>query len=318
MINTEEINVIGKSESIINIMKTVDRIAGVDVNVLLLGKSGVGKTMLAKVIHTKSHRAGKPFVDLNCAAIPENLLESELFGYEKGAFTGASIKGKKGLIEIANGGTLLLDEISEMPLTLQAKLLKVVQEKNITRVGGVESIPVDFRLIAASNKDLKKSCQEGTFRKDLYYRLSVINITIPSLSERRSDISLLIDYLTEKTNQKYGLEKSFSLEAMQRMINYDWPGNVRELANIIERTVLMSEGQVIQLTDLPNELYDINCTVEVDSHEGLAEILENFERLIIKNAYKQYKTSVAVAKHLQISQPTAYRKIEKYVMGIAN
>lgn len=195
----------------VNILETIRRVADFDANILFLGPSGVGKTMLAKIVHQQSKRKKGSFIDINCAAIPEHLLESELFGYEKGSFTGAGNKGKVGLIELANGGTLLLDEISEMPLSLQAKLLKTIQDKVITRVGGTKEIKVDFRLITASNRDLEEAAGRGTFRKDLYYRLNVIQIQIPSLRERKDDIIPLIDFFTEKNNRKYGLHKSFTL-----------------------------------------------------------------------------------------------------------
>ena len=307
---------IWESDAMERVMDIIERIADINVNVLLLGESGVGKTMLAKVIHQRSNRSQGPFVNINCAAIPENLLESELFGYEKGAFTGADARGKAGLMEMADGGTLLLDEISEMPLTLQAKLLKAIQEKAITKVGGTTSINVDFRLIAASNRDLEKCIEDGRFRRDLYYRLNVVNITIPPLAERRADVIPLMEYFISKFNEKYGLSKSFSPKAKEKLVKYSWPGNVRELSNVIERVMVTSEGDVVQTNDLSSELSGDQYADREEllmSGRTLNEILEDVEREVITDAYEKYHTTVAVAEHLGISQPTAFRKKEKYL-----
>lgn len=314
--NVTDQGVVVNSVQMEQIMNVINRIADFDANVLILGPSGTGKSMLAKVIHNKSSRAEGPFVDINCAAIPENLLESELFGYEKGSFTGANATGKMGLIELADKGTLLLDEISEMPLTIQAKLLKAIQDKVITRVGGVEEVKVDFRLIAASNRPLDQYSDEGRFRKDLYYRLNVVNIKIPPLTKRKSDIIPLIDFFTEKFNKQYKLNKSFSPHAMEAMLEYSWPGNVRELSNAIERTMVTSSGDVVKKDELPEEIsskkrYGDKYTLE--NIKDLNEAAENFERELILQAYEKYGTTVGVAKHLNISQSTAYRKINKYL-----
>ena len=320
---TEEINqlrqkaaiedgVIGKSRQMVDILETIHRVADFDANILFLGPSGVGKTMLSKIVHQQSKRNKGPFIDINCAAIPEHLLESELFGYERGSFTGAGSKGKVGLIELANGGTLLLDEISEMPLSLQAKLLKTIQDKVITRVGGTKAIKVDFRLITASNRNLEDFAKKGLFRKDLYYRLNVIQIQIPSLRERRDDILPLIDYFTEKNNEKYGLHKSFQPHALEALVNYSWPGNVRELSNIVERALMTSEGDQIQREVLPAEVLKEEEKQTRDVND-LNKAIEEFEGELIRDAYRKYGSSIGVGKALGISQPTAYRKIQKYI-----
>ena len=298
------------------IMNTINRIADFDANVLILGDSGTGKTMLAKVIHKKSRRAEGSFIDINCAAIPENLLESELFGYEKGSFTGAGSSGKVGLIELADKGTLLLDEISEMPITLQAKLLKAIQDKTITRVGGTKPIKVDFRLIAASNRELEKYSDEGKFRKDLYYRLNVVNIQIPALADRKEDIIPMVNFFTEKFNKSYNIEKRFSPKAIEAMVRYPWPGNVRELSNVIERTIVTSEKSEISVDDLPKELvedYRDTMKYPIDNIGGLNEAVEQLERQMITEAYEKCGTTIGVAEYLNISQPTASRKIMKYI-----
>ena len=326
---TEEINklrqraaledgVIGQSIQIKKILDTIHRVANFDANILFLGPSGVGKTMMAKTVHQQSKRSGGPFIDINCAAIPENLLESELFGYEKGSFTGANTEGKVGLIELADGGTLLLDEISEMPLNLQAKLLKVIQDKTLVRVGGRQELKVDFRLIAASNQDLEDLSNRGKFRRDLFYRLNVIKIDIPPLSERTDDIIPLTRYFLNENNKKYGLNKKIHPLAVEVMLSYSWPGNVRELANVVERATMTSEGEFITVRHLPEEMLKIKdvpwnqSDLEVEE-QGLEQAVAEFEGKIIKNAYEKYRTTVGVAKALKISQSTAFRKISRYI-----
>lgn len=308
--------VIGQSKQMENVISTINRIADLDANVLLLGESGVGKSMFAKVIHQRSRRSGGPFIDINCAAIPENLLESELFGYEKGAFTGASAGGKVGLMELADGGTLLLDEISEIPISLQAKLLTAIQEKKITRVGGTKSVKVDFRLIAASNRQLDQYAAEGRFRMDLYYRLNVVNITIPPLRERKEDIIPLLEYYTAHFSAKYNISRSFSPQAVEILTEYPWPGNVRELANVTERVIVTSSGSIIGAGDLPEEISKRRRSPEETSLDDIVSLSDEVEKLeadLISRAYEKYRTTTGVAAALGISQPTAFRKIEKYI-----
>lgn len=307
-----EEGVISHSRAMASILETIGRVADFDANILFLGPSGVGKTMLAKTVHHHSKRKEGPFIDINCAAIPENLLESELFGYEKGSFTGAGAKGKVGLIELANGGTLLLDEISEMPLRLQAKLLKTIQDKVITRIGGTKEIKVDFRLITASNRNLEKFAEQGMFRKDLYYRLNVIQIQIPPLKERKEDIIPLVEHFIAKSNEKYGLCKTFHPHALEALLNYSWPGNVRELSNIVERAAMTCEGNVIRQDALPLESLRNTGAAQAEI-KNLTKAVEDFEGDIIRKAYDTYGNSVEVGKALGISQATAYRKIAKYV-----
>ena len=309
------VDIIRNSHVMEQVMETVAQVAEYDVNVLLLGDSGTGKTSLARKIHYQSSRADRPFVDINCAAIPEHLLEAELFGYEKGAFTGADARGKTGLIEMAHHGTLFLDEVSEIPLPLQAKILKAIQEKEIIRVGSVKPVKVDFRLIAATNQDLEQSVQEGKFRKDLYYRLNVIRIRVPSIRERKEDVAPLLEHFLEQCNERFGKGKRFSAEAMEALVEWDWPGNVREISNVVERCYITSSGAEIGLRDLPEEIREAEdqSVIRPGTDETLAEAIERLEKSMVRSAYERYGSTTAVAKHLGISQPTASRKISKYV-----
>lgn len=299
------------SKTMQSVIEMIDKVATFDANIVLEGESGVGKTMFAKIIHLKSLREQGPFIDINCGAIPENLLESELFGYEKGAFTGANANGKIGLIQLADKGTLFLDEIGELSLNLQTKLLKVIQDKEITRVGGTKPIKVDFRLIVATNKNLKQLVADSQFREDLYYRLNVIYINIPPLRERKEDIFNLGMHYLNNFNKKYNLKKTFSPEVIDVLINYAWPGNIRELENLIERIILTSSDNSISASDLPENLKP----KDYSSYQfgSLDKALEQLERRMVIDAYMKHKTTTGVAKELGISQPTAVRKIQKYV-----
>ncbi len=302
--------IIGNSKKIVSVLNMIERVSKFDANILIQGESGVGKTMFARMIHAKSKRVDGPLIEIDCGSIPENLLESELFGYEKGSFTGADPKGKIGLIEVADKGTLFLDEVGELPLHLQMKLLKVVQDKKITRIGGLKPIDVDFRLVTATNQNLKELVQEGRFREDLYYRLNVVDIHIPPLRERKEDIIHLSMHFLEQYNKKYNQNKKLSSDIIDYFMEYDWPGNIRELENLIERMVLVSTQDIMDVRLLPNMNHgDLNTK----KNKTLQEALEEYERQLVVEAYEKWKTTVGVAKELGISQPTAVRKIKKYI-----
>ncbi len=246
-------NIIGKSKQMREIFLLIDKIAPIDSTVLITGESGTGKDLIAKAIHFRSLRKEGPFVAINCASIPENLLESELFGYKRGAFTGA-VTSKAGLFQEANKGTLFLDEIGELPQGLQAKLLRVIQDKKIRPLGGTQEREVDVRIIAATNHDLEKMVKDGNFREDLFYRLNVINIDIPPLRKRKEDIPILVNHFIEKMNKKLGKNiKGASSELLEVFFIYDWPGNVRELENIVERLMILEEEEILTIKHLPNK-----------------------------------------------------------------
>ena len=306
--------IIGNSLAIKKIMVMVEKIAKFDANVVLTGESGVGKTLFAESIHSLSQRKDRPFITINCGAIPENLLESELFGYEKGAFTGANQDGKPGLIELAHKGVLFLDEIGDLPLHMQVKLLKVIQDKKVTRVGGVKEKQVDFRLIAASNKNISKLIEENKFREDLYYRLNVISIHIPPLRERREDIFFLITHFLNKFKETYKVNHIFSNKAIDYLESYSWPGNARELENVIERMVITEDDYIITEDKLPQYIYVKKPKVKFDINgEKLKDIMESIERQVILQCYEEHKTTTKVAKVLGISQPSASLKLNKYL-----
>ncbi len=313
-------NIIGVSGKMQEVFRKIRKVASSDATVLIRGESGTGKELIARAIHYHSPRSEAPLVEINCASIPETLLESELFGHEKGAFTGA-YKQKKGKFEIANGGTLFLDEIGELPLSLQAKLLRVLQDGRFTRVGGVENIEVNVRLIAATNANLEKLLEEGKFREDLYYRLNVIPILIPPLRERREDIGPLTDFFIQKYARKNKKSiKGISQEARFILMNYDWPGNVRELENAIENAVVMAEGEVITPADLPGYLQSSVGEGSfmgqlLQQHKGMSyrEKLEAFEREIIRQALEETGgNKTHAAKKLGFTLRTLRNKVKKY------
>lgn len=312
--------VVAESDAMKRVLALVRRVAGVDSTVLLTGESGVGKTALARTIHSLSPRAGGPFIDINCAAIPEALIESELFGYEAGAFTGAQRAGKPGLASLANHGTLFLDEVGELPLAVQAKLLTLVQERRFVPVGGRQPVSVDIRLLAATNRDLPRLVAEGKFREDLYYRLSVVSIRVPPLRERREDVVPLIQQFLAQHNRRYGLHKSLAPELLQRLSQHDWPGNVRELANLVEMLVVTSEHPVIGISDLPRHLAEEEAPAMRDGawrKLGLRRALARVEREIILSAYAECGSTYEAARALGISQSTFARRLQRYVRGTA-
>lgn len=301
-------------------MKAIDRlikkVAVVDSNVLVLGESGVGKNVIAKEIHRNSRRQAGQFVEINCGSIPEGLLESELFGYEAGAFTGAGKSGKPGIIELANEGTLFLDELGELPLTLQAKLLKVIQEKRLQRIGSTTYRDVDFRLIAATNRDLGKMVKEGKFRQDLYFRLNVVPIQVPPLRNRPEDIAALLKVVIRTLNERYGMNKRLDAQTTAALLHYDWPGNVRELENVLERMVVTADEDVIAVAHLPLEIRSVSDhQVNIDpsvSGVSLKEAIEQVEEKWVRYAAERCRTTAEMADLLGISQPSVVRKLQKY------
>lgn len=304
--------VIYRSKEMQETLLLAKRLSKVESTVLITGESGVGKGVISKFIHENGPRSNFEFVKVNCGAIPDTLLESELFGYDEGAFTGSKKRGKLGLFEIANGGTIFLDEIGEMPLHLQVKILQVLQDREIKRVGGTKSIPISVRVIAATNKNLEEMVKQGTFREDLYYRLSVVPMHIKPLRERKDDILAFTHNFLEKFNKKFEEVKHFSQGAIERFINYNWPGNVRELENMIERLVITTDTEMIDVNHLPKYICNQNEVVEIIEGATLEEMLSFYEKNIIVNAAKQSSNTRELAKSLGISQATIVRKMKKH------
>ncbi len=307
---------IGTTEAVVDLKNLVRRIAVSDSTVLVLGESGTGKDLISKAIHRHSPRCGGPFVSINCAAIPENLLESELFGHKKGSFTGA-VNDNDGLFKAADGGTFFLDEIGNTSLAIQVKLLKVLEDKKITPVGGTKPIEVDVRLIAATNSNLEEEVRLGNFRADLYYRLNVIPIDIPSLRERKDDIELLVSFFLKKFCDKSSLQiKSISDEALQMLINYSWPGNVRELENTIERAVLLNRSDILEAADFSAKLTEDSLVGTVSESTPSNPTLESIEKAYIHFIMSQTGgKKPKAAKILGIDTSTLYRKIERYQLN---
>lgn len=312
--NEQKNKFIGKSLKIEEILKLVHKVASSNSTIMLRGESGTGKEVLAKTIHSLSPYKNRLMVCVNCAAIPENLVESELFGYDEGAFTGAKKHGHIGKFELANNSTIFLDEIGDMPLSVQTKLLRVLQENCIERIGGKSPIPIYVRVICATNRNLEQMVEQKLFREDLYYRLNVIPIEIPPLREHKEDIPLLIDYFIHYYNQK--LQKNIigiSEQACNALTDYNWPGNVRELKNIIEYLENVTETKTIQLSDLPDHFL-LSKNIAPSQHT-LKELLENYEEKILFNLAKQANTveeKTELAKQLGISRATLYRKLAQY------
>ncbi|MCK4502544.1 MAG: sigma 54-interacting transcriptional regulator, partial [Desulfuromonadales bacterium] len=303
-----------KSQGMLEVVHKAVKLANSDTSVLLSGESGTGKTMLALAIHQMRGDEDRPFVKINCSTIPESLIESELFGYEKGAFTGARNEGKAGLVEAAHGGTLFLDEIGELKLDLQSKLLEMIEEKSFTRVGGTKSITVNIRIIAATNRNLQEMMKLKQFREDLFYRLSVVPIDIPPLRSRKEDIPSLIQNFLEKFNQKHQVRKRLHPTVLNRLQEFSYPGNVRQLLNILEQMAVMSEGETISLRDLPFELRDIPLLDEYSSDVSLdlKKSVANLEERMIRNALQLHQTEAAAAGALGIHTTTLWRKATKY------
>ncbi|QUH25914.1 sigma 54-interacting transcriptional regulator [Serpentinicella alkaliphila] len=308
-------DIVVRSPEMQRIMELAIRVSKVDSTVIITGESGVGKDVIAKKIHYLSKRKDKSYIKINCGAIPEHLLESELFGYEGGAFTGAKKEGKLGMFELASGGTLFLDEVGDLPLCLQVKLLRAIQEKEIVRVGGVKTIKVDVRLISATNKNLELMIREGTFREDLFYRLNVVNIQIPPLRERKEDMEYLLGFMLNKHNQNYGLNKKLAAPVVERLLSYNWPGNIREMENMIERLVVLTDEEQIQIRHLPvflQEELSASKLVTLNSIIPLKDAIEEVEQQLIRKALDKYVTTRKVAKMLGVNQSTVVRKIKQY------
>lgn len=310
---------VGESKPIKKIFGIIEKVAHTDSTVLVTGPTGTGKELIARSIHYNSPQKDQLLVTINCGAIPENLLESELFGHEKGAFTGAH-KTRIGRFEMARHGTVFLDEVAEMSPALQVKLLRVLQEQRFERVGGVKSIEADVRVLAATNKNLKDAINDGTFREDLYYRLNVIPINVPALKQRKSDIPLLVDFFLKKhKNSNPTSVKNFSSEAMQAIIGYEWPGNIRELENIVKRMIILCDNPVIDFNDLPGHIIMSGSSqakpvngFPLDNEQALPDAVKNFEkRLILEALEKSGGVKAKAAKLLRINRTTLVEKIKK-------
>lgn len=308
--------IIGVSPRMKEVFHLVGKVAPTDATVLIQGESGTGKELIARRLHRLSNRADKTFLSINCGALPESLLESELFGYEKGAFTGATV-AKPGFFKVADQGTLFLDEIGEMPLPLQVKLLRVLQEKEILTLGGRKSLPVNVRILSATNKDLKEEVEAGRFREDLFYRINIFTIPLPPLRERTEDIPLLLNHFLQKYNREFGKKvESVSPRLMQFFLEYRWPGNVREFENYIERAILMAEGRQLELSSLPREVRRASEPVAGPDRDGVMifkEAKEKFERdYIITILQKNNGVISRAAREARIPRPNFYEKLKKY------
>ena len=304
-------HLVGKSPEMQRVFDIIQKVSGTDSTVLITGKSGTGKELVARAIHHNSLRSTKPFIAVNAGAIPETLIESELFGHKRGSFTGA-VADKIGYFKAADGGTLLLDEISEMPLQLQVKLLRALEQREITPVGTSSSLPIDVRIVASTNRDLREEVEEGRFRRDLYYRLNVVEIHLPSLAERKADIPLLIDHFVDKYKRAMRKNiKGVNNDVMRLLMQYEWKGEIRELENIIERAVIFCTGEYIRLEDMPEFLHATSAIPFAGGKASLEVAINDFERQYIlamlrKNNFNKEQT----AHDLEISLPTLYRRIK--------
>jgi DNA-binding NtrC family response regulator len=308
--------IIGNSTGIQNVLRLISRLKDTRTPVLISGESGTGKELVARALHFRGAMANLPFVAVDCGSLVPTLIESELFGYEKGAFTGA-LRSKQGLLQSADTGTIFLDEVGELPLEMQAKLLRFLQEKEVRPVGSNQKVKVDVRIMAATNRDLDTEYQKGTFRKDLYFRLNVVTISLPPLRERRSDIPILAAFFLERLAPGRGVQVSGN--AMKAMLAYDWPGNVRELENCLERAVALGDQRIIEINDLPPAIARAEVQTEpLDSpgFSGRATDLEDIERATIERVFSQVKGDKALAgRMLGISRATLYRKLKRYNIG---
>lgn len=309
--------VIARSPAMVKVLNQAVKLSKVDSTVLILGESGVGKGLIADLIHSNSHRAENPLIKINCGAIPETLIEAELFGYDKGAFTGA-VGNKPGLVELADGGTLFLDEVAELPLGSQVKLLRFMEDGKVTRLGGTKTRKVDVRVLAATNRDLERRVEEKLFRLDLYYRLSVIPLLIPPLRERKECLLPLIRSFVDYFSARSGAEKRLTRAAIDILAGYAFPGNVRELMNICERLVVMTDTELIDVSDLPRAVVvgsvDELAAASVNWPEimSMNQILESVERAVLVDASKSCRSQQEIAEALDMSQPTVARKLHKY------
>ena len=301
---------ITRSPKMARVIELSMKIADVDSTVLISGESGTGKELIAKLIHKHGKTTARPFIKINCAAIPEQLLESELFGYEGGAFTGAKKEGKPGLFELAHNGTLFLDEVGELPPLLQVKLLRAIQEKEIMRVGGTRTITINTRIIAATHRDIAKMVQSGTFREDLYYRLMVVPISLPPLRERKEDIPLLIMHFIQKFNKRFAYSKRVQPAVIDKLMEYSWPGNIRELENVVERMMVTALGEELTLNLVPEAIGSKQFLPKKGTK--LKEAVEQTEAYILKESYKEYGSWKKVAEMLGIDRTTVFRKVIRY------
>lgn len=308
-------NIIGSDTKFREIVKECLKVAKTDIPVLLTGETGTGKEVMAKALHTNSLRYDKPFVSINCAAIPFELLESELFGYMDGAFTGAKRGGKKGKFQLANGGTIFLDEIGDMPSSMQAKLLRVLQEKEIEPLGSEKSIPLDVRVVADTRQDLEAKMKDGSFREDLYYRLSVFNIHIPPLRERGGDSLELAEFFLDELNHKYKTYKTFSKAVKAYFLKYQWPGNVREVNNVVQSAYAISTENIIDINDIPARmLQQEKPAINLDKNKkSLGQMVDDYEKDVILELLKKHKGNcLEAAKEAGIHKSNFYRKLQKY------
>ena len=314
-------DLIARSPLTIRVMEMVARVATFDVSVLITGESGVGKEVIANALHQHSQRSKGPLIKVNSGAIPETLLESELFGYDYGAFTGAKKQGKPGMFELANEGTLFLDEVGDIPYSLQGKLLRALQDHEIMRIGSVKPTPVDVRIVAATNKNLEEMVKKGTFRDDLYYRLNVVSIDIPPLRERKEDIPMFVLHFLAKMNKKHQYNKRISPEVIDVLMLYSWPGNVRELENVVERMTIMTEDDEITMKHLPIQIKSRIAHEAISSVIGGSSFkttIEQTEKQLFKQALLNHKSTREIAKTMKINQSTVVRKLKKYNLSPSN